>query len=132
MISRGTLALFVFIFSANVFAGSLSFEKWKTRRVAEKASIVAQIKRDKSLAPEQKQSRLMRANLNLQTEKDLSPEDYFHLYLLTQFKDQPNKARETIQSLSKKELADIVISYINATNQFREAEVSSIHLQTSR
>ena len=132
MISRGTLALVVFLITANTFAGTLSFRQWKHRRIAEKNSIVTQIKRDKSLNVEIRQNKLIQAKLNLQTEKDLSPDDYFHLYLVEQFKKDPKSARATAKTLSKDELADIIISYISATNQFYKIEANSNHLQTSR
>ncbi len=132
MISRGTLALFIFLFAANVFANTISFQKWKIRRVAEKNSVVIQVKRDKSLSYEARQSKLAQAQFNLQTEKDLTPEDYFYLYLVEQFKSNPESARETAKSLSKEELASLVVSYINATNQFKELEANPNRLQTSR
>ncbi len=132
MISRGTLALFVFLLASNVLASPLSFQKWKLRRVAEKTSIVAQIRQDKSLPTGIHQNKLNQAMFNLQTEKDLTPEDYFHLYLVEQFKSNPSKARDTAKSLSKEELADIVVSYINATQQIRELEINANRLQTSR
>src|SRR5690606_34678487 len=121
----GTLALLVFLVSTNLFANPLSFQQWKSRRVTEKESVVEQIKQNKSLKTEARQKKLTQALANIETEKDLSPEDYFHLYLVELFKNNPNGAREAAKTLSKEELAAIIVSYINTTNQMKKLEALS-------
>lgn len=118
--------------ASGAMAGTLSFKEWKGRRVAEKTSVIRQVERERSMTGSARDNKLAQARFNLQTEQDLTPEDYFHLYLMEQFRKNPNQARETAKSLSKEELADIVVSYINATNQFYEIETSASRLQTSR
>lgn len=132
MKSIGTLAVFVLLVSTNVFAAPVSFQQWKTRRVAEKMYLLTQLKRERALPTDIHQAKVSQAQFNLQTEKDLTPEDYFHLYLFEQFKTNPENAKETAKSLSKAELADIVVSYISATKQFRAVEATASRLQTSR
>jgi hypothetical protein len=61
MLKRGTLVAFVFLYTLQSFAGVLGFREWKQRRVAEKTSIVSQIKNDKALTQGKLRAKLKKA-----------------------------------------------------------------------
>lgn len=130
---RGTLVAFVFFYTLQSFAGVLGFREWKQRRIAEKTSIISQIKNDKLLSKEERALKLKRAQFNLKTETELTPDDYFHLYLSERFRNNPEKSKEAARKLSKEELAEILVGYVVMANQSRGAELFNPNpLQTSR
>ena len=101
-------------------AAGLSFHDWKFRRIQEAQSVVRQLQHDKSLQREEKESRVSRASAKLVAEKDLSPNDYFHLYLIDLYKKSPNEAKQAACKLTKEETAEILLGYVRLAEQVKE------------
>lgn len=109
------LAISVFLASSLTQANVLSFKEWKTRRIVEAKSLITQIKLEKNLEADVQRHRLLQIEMKLQAAKELSPNDYFHLYIMENLKTKPEEIRSVVKKLSKNELAEILNGYVNQT-----------------
>jgi hypothetical protein len=98
----------------------LPFKVWKTKKIDEAKSIVAEFKRQQrqvsqgSENEDEKQElaqKLSQSQLNLAVAKELSANDYFLLYVSPQFKDNPSAFLEAAKTLSAKDTAEILGAY---------------------
>lgn len=114
---RVLIILIISTLSVSAFADGVSYKEWKNKRILEAKSLISHVKTQHFATPEEKMSRLERAEMQLEAEKELGPNDYFRLYLVDIFKKNPNLARKIAQKMSKQELAEVLAGYANETNR---------------
>jgi hypothetical protein len=109
-----------FVFSLQAQADVLSYKQWRNRRIQEARATVTQIKDELAITtkdPEQVsdipvlEAKLRQAVTNVEIAKELNSNDYFVLYLIESFPNDPNVLKSVAKRMSWQEMADILENY---------------------
>jgi hypothetical protein len=101
-------------------AAVLSFKHWKAQKVTQAKSVVVQVRREMksfSVLPPSLKARYKQALTNVSIAKELSPNDYFVLYIGPRFKGNTKAIAEATKGLSKEEIAEILVGYSDQLNE---------------
>ncbi len=119
------VALIASLATAQVALGSstiLGFQAWKARRVIEAQSLFQQVRTEVRMALSKAQNRspqrarylqerLEQARLNIQISRELTPNDYFVLYVRERRNTNPRAFVLAVEQMSNPEVAEILASY---------------------
>jgi hypothetical protein len=100
------------------FAGVVSYKVWKAQKVQQAKSSLSRIqKEEKRRSTSAVKVRLKQAKTNMAIAKELTPNDYFVLYLGPKYKGNGKALEVAARFMSRQELAEILVGYSNQLHQ---------------
>jgi hypothetical protein len=107
-------------FSAPSVASVVSFKVWKAQKVQQAQSALVRIQKELksfSVAPPTLKVRLKQSKTNVAIAQELTPNDYFVLYLGPKHKGNAKALEKAARFMSREELAEILVGYSNHLRQ---------------
>lgn len=111
------LGILVLIACGSAQGAVVSFKVWKAQKIQQAQGSLKTAKKA-STSPANK-ARLKQAKTNLLIAQELSPNDYFILYLAPKYQGNAKALEVAARFMSRQELAEILVGYSN-TLQTRE------------
>ncbi len=90
----------------------MSFKVWKAQKIQQAQSTLKHAKKRAETSPTEA-ARLKQAKTNMVIAQELSPNDYFILYLAPKYQGNQKALEVAARFMSRQELAEILVGYSN-------------------
>lgn len=110
------MSLLIFMFTLQTAAQEVvSFKEWRFSKIRESENIIATLEALEKANPSQfgpeEETKLKQAKNNLDISRELTPQDYFVLYLSPQFQGDPQAYTKAMSLMDPADIAQILIGY---------------------
>ncbi|MEQ1877529.1 MAG: hypothetical protein ABL958_12860 [Bdellovibrionia bacterium] len=104
--------ILISIMATSAQAGVVSFKVWKAQKI-QQAQSTLKIAKKNSVTSAASGARLKQAKTNMVIAQELSPNDYFILYLAPKYQGNAKALEVAARFMSRQELAEILVGYSN-------------------
>lgn len=108
------------------WASVMSFSQWKAQQIGLAKSIYSDAVIDSRRGGQEGLSRLRKARVKLVVAQELSPNDYFELYLSRHYNNNFKALEMAAKKMRPAELAEILMSYSDKLNHVEVSPVSPL------